>query len=240
MTNEDTVVSGSVIELSTVHFYKGQLDLTVALKDMGLKLSADIPGTLSALYGHQSKQDGFMAAGKYADRHHLQFTVIDFLVRFDYPVNPGLMKPEQLMNHDFLNFHRSSRAMLDELDSLLTEKLDGQALDDKFAGKPHLLVLEKPELVAQLLSSASLAHVKALVHSARTQFSERPLNIGTVPFSQWDAIQGATCRLNPATRISLERPHPIDKSVGAERSAPVVETSQPTSQLRRRARPSPS
>ena len=214
MKNQDAAVSGAVIELSTVHFYKGQLEHTLALKDMGLMLSADIPGTLSALYGHQSKQDGFMAAGKYADRHHLEFTVIDFLVRLDYPVNPGLMKPEQLMHHDFLNFQRASRPMLDKIDSLLTEQLalQGQAPDDKFSGKPYLLVLEKPELVAQLLSSAVMEHVKVLVHNARTQFSERPLNVGTIAFNQWDAIQEATCRLNPGTGISLERPAPIDKT----------------------------
>ena len=230
MKNEDTAGSSAVIELSTVHFYKGDLEPTIALKDMGLMLSADIPGTLSALYGHQSKQDGFMVAGKYADRHHLQFTVIDFLVRLDYRLNPGLMKPEQLMNHDFLNFQRASRAMLDEIDSLLTEKLEGQVLDEKFVGKPDLLVLEKPELVAHLLSSASMAHVKVLVHAARTQFSERPLNVGTIAFSQWDAIQEATCRLNPGTRVSLERPGPIDKAVQIERRAPGIEASQPSTQ----------
>lgn len=216
--SEDKNPQGAVIELSTVHFYTGQLARTVALRDMGLTLSGTIPGALSALYGHQSKQDGFMAAGQYADRHHLQFTVIDFLVKLDAKPNPGLMKPEELMHYDFLTFQRSSRAMLDELDAMLTENLVGERalLDGKFAGKPHLLVIERPDLVGKLLSDAAVAHVKVLVHGARTNFSDRPLNIGTVPFNHWDAIQEATCRLNPSTRVTLERPTPQDRVVPVE------------------------
>lgn len=237
MTTENAAVSGAVIELSTVHFYKGQLERTIALKDVGLVLSAGIPATLSALYGNQSKQDGFMAAGKYADRHGLQFTVIDFLVRLHRKVNPGLMKPGELIEHDFLNVQRSSRAMLDEIDSMLTEKLmrQGKSLDRVFAGKPHLLVIERPELVASLLSDVAMAHLKVLVHGARTHFSERPLNVGTVPFSQWGAIQEATCRLNPDTRISLELPTPTDKTVRTSRSGPDVKPSSPRSRTRPRA-----
>lgn len=236
MTTEDNAVSGAVIELSTVFFYKGQLGRTVALKDLGLVLSADIPGTLSALYGSQSKQDGFMAAGRYADLHRLEFTVVDFLVRLEHKVNPGLMKPGELGGHDFLSMQRSSRAMLDEIDSLLTGELArrGTPLDDKFEGKPHLLVIERPDLVANLLSSADMAHVKVLVHGARTHFSERPLNIGTVPFSHWDSIQEATCRLNPDTRVSLERPVPAAKAVPVDHSAPAPRPNKPRSTMRSR------
>jgi hypothetical protein len=228
MLNENTNSPGAVIELSTVHFYKGQLGPAVALKDMGLTLSADVPGTLSALYGHQSKQDGFMLAGQYADRHHLEFTVIDFLVKLDYKLNPGLMKPEELVHHDFLTFQRSSRPMLDEIDAMLTEKFAGHGvpLDGKFAGKPHLLVIERPELVGALLSDAAMAHIKVLVHGARTSFSDRALNVGTIPFSQWDAIQNATCRLNPETRVTLDRPTLRDRMAYADGAAVVQAVKQ--------------
>ena len=210
MMNEEKSPQGALIELSTVHFYTGQLARTVALKDMGLTLNGAIPGAMSALYGHQSKQDGFMAAGQYADQHHLQFTVIDFLVKLAAKPNSGLMKPEELMHYDFLTFQRSSRAMLDQFEAMLTEHLSGKGalLDGKFAGKPHLLVIERPDLVGNLLSDSTMAHVKVLVHGAKTNFSDRPLNIGTVPFTQWDSIQEATCRLNPDTRVTLERPTP--------------------------------
>jgi len=239
MTNEHVAGQGAVIELSTVHFYKGRLESAVALKDMGLTLSTEIPGALSALYGNQSKQDGFMAAGQYADRHSLEFAVIDFRVRLDSKINPGLMKPEELVRHDFLAFQRSSRAMLDEIDSLLIEKLasHGQALDPKFAGKSHLLVIERPELVADLLSDAAMAHVKMLVHGARTRFSDRALNVGTVPFSHWASIQGATCRLNPGTRVTLERPDPVGLLAHADVPAPAVEAHQLRPAARPRLRP---
>ncbi|MET3132790.1 hypothetical protein AAKU55_003070 [Oxalobacteraceae bacterium GrIS 1.11] len=237
--NDDAKPQGAVIELSTVHFYKGQLGPTVALKDMGLTLSADIPGTLSALYGYQSKQDGFMAAGQYADRHGLQFTVIDFLVKLDHKPNPGLMKPEELMRHDFFTFQRSSRAMLDEVDAMLMEKFAGQGvpLGGKYAGKPHLLVIERPELIATLLSDAAMAHVKVVVHGARTCFSDRPLNVGTVPFDQWDAIQEATCRLNPGTTVTLERPTLLEHVVRVDDVAPPVSrANQPRPPARVRTR----
>lgn len=228
MMIEDTKPQGALIELSTVHFYKGQLERKVALKDMGLTLSSDIPGAFSALYGSQSKQDGFMAAGQYADRHHLEFTVIDFLVRLDYKPNVGVMKPGELMNHDFLAFQRSSRPMLDEIDAMLAEKLTraGVPLDDKFAGKPHLLVIERPELIAHLLSEATMAHLKVLVHGARTSFSDRPLNVGTVPFSHWDAIQEATCRLHPGTWVTLDRPGSPDMIEQPVNMAPAVVAQQ--------------
>jgi len=235
--NENETSSGSVIELSTVHFYKGELERTIALKDVGLMLGSGIPAALSALYGHQSKQDGFMSAGQHADRHGLQFTVIDFLVRLDHKVNVGVMKPEELIEHDFLNFQRSSRAMLNEIDIILSEKLvrQGTLPDSVFAGKPHLLVIERPELVASLLSDSAMAHLKVLVHGARTQFSERPLNVGTVPFTQWRAIQEATCRLNPETRITLELPSLTDKPGRSDRSKSVAKPSLPRSATRPRS-----
>jgi len=232
MMTEDTKPQSALIELSTVHFYKGQLGQTVALKDMGLTLSSAIPGALSALYGSQSKQDGFMAAGQYADRHHLEFTVIDFLVKLDSKPHPGIMKPDELIRHDFFAFQRSSRALLDEIDAILTEKLivDGIPLEERFVRKPHLLVIEKPELISALLSDATMDHLKVLVHGARTSFSDRPLNVGTVPFSKWDAIQEATCRLNPGTWVTLERPdspgsvtqidRSVSKAIARQRPAP--------------------
>ncbi len=233
MMTEDTKPQGALIELSTVHFYKGQLERKIALKDMGLTLSSDIPGALSALYGSQSKQDGFMAAGQYADRHHLEFTVIDFLVKLDYKPNPGVMKPGELMHHDFFSFQRSSRAMLDEIDAMIEEKFvgDGMPLDERFVHKPHLLVIEKPELIATLLSDAVMSHLKVLVHGARTNFSERPLNVGTVPFSQWDSIQEATCRLNPGTWVTLERPGP---------PGPIAQADSPAAAVVARQRPAPA
>jgi hypothetical protein len=147
------------------------------------------------------------------------------------------MKPQELVHHDFLAFQRSSRAMLDEIDAILADRLGnlGKTLYDRFAGKPHLLVIERPDLVTNLLSDAAMAHVKVLVHGARAHFSERPLNVGTVPFSQWDSIHEATCRLNPDTRVSLERPAPNDKPVRADRESPPVKVNSRRPTVRPRA-----
>lgn len=198
-----------VIELSTVYFYEGQIPRTISLKDCGLAMHAPVPGTLAALYGYQSKQEGFMAARAFADQRRLQFTVIDFLVRLDHPINSGLMKPSELTQHDFISFLRMSRGMLNELQEILEEHGGAAAGDD--AAKPHVLIMQRPELLVDVINHPDLRHFKVIAHPAKPVFSERPLTVGTVPFAQWGAIQEATCRLNPTTRITLERPGVDDR-----------------------------
>lgn len=213
-----------VIELSTVYFYEGQIPRSIALKDCGLAMRAPVPGALTALYGYQSKQEGFMAARAFADQRRLQFTVIDFLVRLDHPINPGLMKPSELAQHDFISFLRMSRGMLNDLQAILEEHGGDDAGDE--AAKPHLLVMRRPELLVDVIHHPDLRHFKVIAHPAKPVFSERPLTVGTVPFAHWDAIQEASCRLNPTTRVTLERPgvgdQPKPSSPAAPEPAPAI------------------
>lgn len=220
----DAAKSRSVIELSTVFFCDGALPHAIALKDCGLRMRGRVPDALVALYGHQSKQDGFMAAREYADKHRLQFTVIDFLIALDHRINPGLTKPEEWANHDFLAFQRLSRGALDTVGAILQDALGAEAggasaLDGL---KPAALLQERPELISVLLAHPSLQHIKVFAHPARPEMSTRTLNVGTLPFRQWDAVIEATCRLNPTTRVTLERPDLAERSTPASASVPVA------------------
>jgi hypothetical protein len=220
----DAAKSQSVIELSTVFFCEGALPHTIALKDSGLRMRGMVPDALVALYGHQSKQDGFMAAREYADKHRLQFTVIDFLVALDHRINPGLTKPEEWANHDFLAFQRLSRGALDAIGGILQEALAAEAGFAKALDvvKPASLLQERPELVTVLLEHPLLRHVKAFAHPALPEMCTRALNVGTLPFRHWDAVVEATCRLNPTTRVTLERPDQAERSAPSTANVPVA------------------
>ena len=197
-----------IIELSTVYFYQGNAPKMIALKDCGLKTKSPIPGAFSALYGYQSKQEAFMAARNYANEQRMDFTVIDFLVKLDQKQNPLMMKPEDINNHDFITFQRLSKSMSEEVQDTLRERLVQEGRDPETLGifKPHVVIMQRPDLVALLINQPEWQHFKVIAHPADLEFSERPLNVGTVPFRHWGSIQEATCRLNPNIRITLEAP----------------------------------
>jgi hypothetical protein len=194
----------TLIELSTVYFCEGPIPTSISLRDCGLALRGNLPQAITALYGTQSKQEGFMAAREYAEKNRLNFTVIDFLVRLDLRINPGVMKAEEFGDHDFLPFQRLARSGIDEIAALLqaASKLDSEIT------KPSAVLLERPELLSVLLDQPALRHIKAVAFQARPVMSERALTVGAVPFIHWNAIAEATCRLNPTTRITLEYPAP--------------------------------
>jgi len=227
----------TVIELSTVYFCAGPLPHAIALRDCGLQLPGAAPNVLTALYGNQSKQDGFMAAREYAERNRLQFTVIDFLVALDHRINPGLMKSDEWANHDFFAFQRLSRGAADEIQAILQDLVPAGAGEQAAVDgvKPNVLLLQRPELIGMLLSQPQLRHVKVVAHQARPIMSERALTVGSVPFVHWNAIKEASCRLNPTTRITLDQPRMIDSPTSALGDLPSSAPSAPT--LRAGARP---
>lgn len=192
----------TVIELSTVYFCRGAIPHVISLHDSSLALRGASPEALIALYGNQSKQEGFMAAREYAERQRLNFTVIDFLVALDYRINPGLMKADEFGAHDFLAFQRLARSGSDEIAAMLQASV-GMKME---ATKPAAVLLERPALISSLFGQAELEHMKVIAFQAKPAMSERALNVGVVPYRHWDAVVEATCRLNPTTRVSLDRP----------------------------------
>lgn len=197
-----------IIELSSVYFFSGAAPRSIALRDCGLPMNPPIEGAFPALYGYQSKQEGFMAARSYADRNRLQFTVVDFLVQLDQKQNPLMMKPDDVPNHDFITFGRMSRSMMDHLQEILQERLLREGITPTKAelSKPHLLLQQRPDLVTSLIDAPGWEHMKVIAYPAKLMISEKPLTVGTLPFKHWGSIQEATCRLNPGIRITLEPP----------------------------------
>lgn len=202
----DAPKSGSVIELSTVFFCEGPIPRAISLHDCALDLRARAPLAITALYGIQSKQEGFMAARDYAERNRLNFTVIDFLVATVSRVNPGKIKAAEFPDNDFLALHRLARNGSDEIASLLLAAGVAEA-DTK---KPAEIFLERPQLLSLLLQQREMAHVKVVAFQARPIMCDHPLTVGAVPYAHWNAIVEATCRLNPTTRVTLDAPAPQD------------------------------
>ena len=98
------------IEMSTVAFYRGDIPRELSLCDCAIPIERGPQLAFTGFYGTQGKQDGFMAARLYAQRHGLSYTVVDFLADLQAQ-NPLTMKLDELSNFDFLNFSRMSRAL---------------------------------------------------------------------------------------------------------------------------------
>lgn len=210
--------AAALIELSTVYFCKGPVPSVLALNDCGLQIEGAAPGAFAALYGTQSKQEGFVAACDFAERNRLQFTVIDLLIALDYRIHPGLMKEDEFAQHDFVAFQRLARSGSDRIKEILLSSptLDAHAGAALHAGKPAAVLLERPDLLGSIVNHPSLQHVKVVAHHARPLFSERALAVATVPLRHWGAVVEVTCRLNPSTRVIHEAP------VGTEGIAPIA------------------
>jgi hypothetical protein len=217
-----------IIELSTVAFYDGHTPRSLALHECSLPLASPVPGALSALYGTKSKPEGFMAARAYADRHRLQFTVIDFLVALEHKPNASVMKPDELPDHDFLSLLRISGSMSDQVGEWLRAGLEeaGQSAELLDSLKAEQAVLQQPSLVGALLNKRACRHLKLIAFPAMTAISDRPLNVGSVPFRHWSAIQEATCRLDPTVRVTLDPP-PAQLATKALKTAPAKRPSKP-------------
>lgn len=205
------------IELSSVYFYEGTLPSSIALKDCSLSTERNVPDTFLALYGYQSKQDGFMAARAYANENRLRFTVIDFLVKLDEKQNPLTMKPDELASHDFISFQRLSKSMAEEIGAIIRPHAEQLGLTDK-ASKPQQLLMQYPELISPLLQSPGWEHLKVAAYPSKVQMSPKPLAVGAIPFRHWGSIAEATCRLNPEVFIRLDHPSP---AAAPSRDSPV-------------------
>lgn len=195
------------IELSSVYFYDGTLPSSIALKDCSLLTDRNVPDAFLALYGYQSKQEGFMAARTYANENRLRFTVIDFLVKLDEKQNPLTMKPDELALHDFISFQRLSKSMADEISAIIRPHAEQLGIGDKTA-KPQQLLMQYPELISPLLQTPGWEHLKVAAYPSKVKMSPKPLAVGAIPFSHWGSIAEATCRLNPEVFIRLDHPSP--------------------------------
>lgn len=197
---------GSMIELSTVHFYRGSCPRVLSLKGCSLPMYETMPEMMCGFYGRQGKQDGFMAAYAYAQANQLEFTVIDFLVKLDLPINPVKMSVDDLRSHDFLHLAQARRELWNTVSFLIEEEADEEvhSVHQEIDGK--LLLLDRPGLIARVADDAAFRHFKALAFDSRTFISPRTLSIGVVPFRHWNSIVQATCRLNPTTQVLLDSP----------------------------------
>jgi len=191
------------IELSCVHFFKGSLPPSLSLKDIVPTL---VPDTVTALYGYQSKADGFKAAYEYAQKHGLNFTVIDITVEIARKQNPLVMKPDELSQFDFVSFQRLSKDMAKEVKEILS-----QAFPDTKISKPQTAFADDPGLLTALLKDERWQHLRIIATPMRTGFSNESLNLAVVPYRHWNSIKTAVCRLHPETTISLEPPEATQK-----------------------------
>jgi len=210
---------GALIELSTVYFYTGSLPNSLSLKDCGLALPRKMPGVICGLYGRQSKQDGFMAANAYARKHQLEFTVIDFMVRLDFAINPGKMKPEDLPHHDFLSLNQVRRQTWESIAFALDDGAAPNAaggIDED--GKK--LLLTRPDLIVQLCDLPEYQHFRVVAFDSKPAIGEVALQVGAVPVRHWAAIESAVCRLNPTTQVKLEYPSDRPRPAAVEANAP--------------------
>lgn len=196
-------ITGQTV-MSTVYFFEKNLPKTIALKDCGLPLVQPIEGCFSALYGHIGRQAGFMAAKVYADKHRLNYTIIDFNVQFDKAVNTVPVGLEQLKHEELVALQRLPNAVL----SKLFESYINDHHDDQHMLKSYELLVQRPELLAGFINHEDYENLKLVIYPGVTAINEKPLTIGSIPFRHWDVITSAECRLHPTTKVTLESPAP--------------------------------
>lgn len=197
--------------MSTVYFFENSLPNTIALKDCGFPLNKPIDESFSALYGHIGKQAGFMLAKAYADKHRLQYTIIDFNVQFDNPIDTVPVGLEQLKNEELVSLKRLPKNEIAELFNLYIGQQDQ---DDK---KAYMKLVEHPELLSNFINHPDYENLKLVIYPAITAIGEQPLTIGSIPHRHWDVITSAECRLHPNTKVTLESPIVTDKVISEEK-----------------------
>lgn len=195
------------IEMSTVAFYHADIPREIALRDCSLPIARPPVRALSALYGDQGKQSGFMAARQYAMANGLQYTVIDFVMELDAQ-NKYVMKPADLANFDFLNFARMSKEMRSLVAEWISEAAAANGVPAKAQDKQSAssAIEACPSLVDALVERPECSHLKVIAYQTVTSMSSRPLTVGSIAHRHWDAIRSASCRLNPNVRIDLTPP----------------------------------
>lgn len=221
-TNEITE-SQPYTELSTVFFYEESAPRVIALKDCTLPIPVAMDRAISAFFGQQGKQAGFMAARAYADKHRLQYTIIDFVVKLDHKQNPLWMKPDDLSQHDFLSLSRAARGLRDVLGELLEAQAmhNGMGAQDQAlsTSDPLLFLRQHPEFMPYIMDHPEWQHLKVITYAAQLDSYEKPINIGVIPFRHWGAVDDAACRFDPTIRITLDLPDeskPLSVSASTE------------------------
>ncbi|MBY0243745.1 MAG: hypothetical protein K2X55_31010 [Burkholderiaceae bacterium] len=161
-----------------------------------------------------------MFAHAYALRHQLEFTLIDFVVRLQLPINPGKMKLEDLPHHDFLSLNQVRRQTWESIAFALEDGgSSGATAGIEEDGKK--LLLTRPDLITQLCELPDYQHFRVLAFDAKPAISEQALQVGAVPVRHWGAIESAVCRLNPTTQVTLEYPGDRPRPARVEANAPV-------------------
>lgn len=209
-----TEKNNSIVELSSLYFYADAAPKVLPLKDCKLSTNSPIAGTFSALYGSQSKQDGFMAARAYADKHRLEFTVVDFSMDLRQKQNAIITNAEDIQNYDFMFVQRLSRNMTNELRAIFQQKLEQQGALAATMDTSNLakLIVQRPDMMVSIMDEPGWEHLKVIAYPAKLTISEKPLNIATLRFHDWGLIKEASCRLNPNIRISLDPPSQQEKN----------------------------
>lgn len=197
--------------MSTVYFFENTLPSIIALKDCGFPLNKPIDDSLSALYGHIGKQAGFMLAKAYADKHRLQYTIIDFNVQFDNPIDTVPVGLEQLKNAELVSLKRLPK---NEITQLYNLYVNSQAQEEK---KAYMKLVENPELLSKFINHPDYENLKLVIYPGITAVGDQPLTIGSIPHRHWDVITSAECRLHPNTKVTLENPVANNRVMSNER-----------------------
>lgn len=195
------------IEMTTVAFYRGEIPREIALRDCSLPIPNGPVSAFCAYYGERSNQSGFMAARQYAASLGLQYTVIDIEIELQ-PLNPSVMKPDELARFDFLNFARMSREMRSVVSEWFSEPTEGDGAAAEPSGTISAIeaVAANPSLVDKLIALPQCSHLKVIAFQTVTSLATMPLTVGGIPHRHWAAIRSANCRLNPTVRVLLDAP----------------------------------
>lgn len=186
------------VELSSIFFFKDTLQSTINLKDCAFPFRTSIENCFPALYGNLSKKTGILAVKEYADRHQLNFTIIDFIISLEEAVDTRPKNEKELFYSEIISLNRLSKSTISQLYDDYIDNSSQKKLKNKTA---YLALVEKPELLTDLINHQDFENLKLLICQAKTAISDKCLTIGYIPNRKWNMIKSPVCRLHPNIKV---------------------------------------
>ena len=115
---------------------------TINLKDCAFPFRTPIENCFPALYGNISKRNGVLAANEYADKHQLNFTIIDFRISLEDAVDTTPKNKKEFFHSEVISLNRLSRNKIFQLYDDYIDDNSKKNLKNKTA---YLDLIEKPD-----------------------------------------------------------------------------------------------
>lgn len=215
------------VELSTVFFYpKGERPPSqVSLSDCGPPMLSQNDDSITCLYGLRHRRLGFKQIHDYAERHNLDYEVVDMKL----PVSeaPTTVNQEDLGTQDVLSLARISGDVKETL-------YDGMGISSELSrteqqAKLIDMLSSNPESVNLLRDTLGSKDVPLVVHPTKLAEGEESIAVANLAKSSYSKLTDINCR----TKKGIEIVNDIGASPGKPDDANKISVSDQSSDVKK-------